>query len=202
MAETNFQKLRGVLDELFMLDRADLDFGIYRIMNVKREEITSFLDNDLLPQVFDALAAVDSAGRAQVKLELDEESAAFETYRLLAQGSKTGRVQAGLKSLNEGDPGPMEKVGGSYVALAANSVRRLLTSGLSKEAKEELGQLMLTPIKDLPPEVIRRIEKGVLNKFSQGKHGEVSVFFRQFREGANMAPLTAGSIAVPAAVNQ
>ena len=45
-----YNKLKQLLDELFQFDRADLDFGIYRIMNRKREEVSSFLDNDLLPQ--------------------------------------------------------------------------------------------------------------------------------------------------------
>jgi adenine-specific DNA-methyltransferase len=50
-----FQKLRDKLDELFELDRGDLDFGIYRIMNLRRDEVRDFLANDLLPQVRDAL---------------------------------------------------------------------------------------------------------------------------------------------------
>ncbi len=72
MADTNFDRMRRVLDEVFMLDQADLDFGIYRIMNVKRDEITRFLDSDLLPQVKETLAGVDEGLRAQVKQELDE----------------------------------------------------------------------------------------------------------------------------------
>jgi adenine-specific DNA-methyltransferase len=39
----NLDKLKRLLAELFQLDQADLDFGIYRIMNAKREEITHFL---------------------------------------------------------------------------------------------------------------------------------------------------------------
>ena len=39
----NLDKLRGLLAELFQLNQADLDFGIYRIMNQKRDEITAFL---------------------------------------------------------------------------------------------------------------------------------------------------------------
>lgn len=31
-----FQQFRAKLDELFQMDRAELDFGIYRIMNIKR----------------------------------------------------------------------------------------------------------------------------------------------------------------------
>ena len=53
---TNYEKLKAKLLELFMLDQPDLDFGIFRIMNSKRQEITQFLDNDLLPQVKEAFA--------------------------------------------------------------------------------------------------------------------------------------------------
>ncbi len=45
----NLNKLKAILREMFQLDQADLDFGIYRIMNQKREEIEQFLDRDLLP---------------------------------------------------------------------------------------------------------------------------------------------------------
>lgn len=51
---TNLEKFRNLLEELFQLDQADLDFGIYRIMNTKREEIVRFLNTDLLPQVKEA----------------------------------------------------------------------------------------------------------------------------------------------------
>lgn len=68
---SQLDKFRTLLAELFMLDQADLDFGIYRIMNAKREEITRFLDDDLLPQVRAALGAVESGERSQIKTELD-----------------------------------------------------------------------------------------------------------------------------------
>ena len=47
----SFVKLKTKLAELFQLDQADLDFGIYRIMNVRQEEINRFLERDLLPKV-------------------------------------------------------------------------------------------------------------------------------------------------------
>ncbi len=55
MVTDSYERLRKLLDELFQFDRADLDFGIYRIMNRKRDEIGRFLDKDLLPQVREAL---------------------------------------------------------------------------------------------------------------------------------------------------
>lgn len=68
---TNYEKLRGLLAELFQFDQADLDFGIYRIMNQKREEITRFLDRDLLPQVKQTLeeyqSGVSDAGQTELQ---------------------------------------------------------------------------------------------------------------------------------------
>lgn len=68
---TQFEKLKAKLAELFQLDQADLDFGIYRIMNARRDEIIRFLDKDLLPQVRDAFAEYKSADKAQIQAELD-----------------------------------------------------------------------------------------------------------------------------------
>ena len=66
------EKFQGLLRELFQFDCADLDFGIYRIMNAKRDEVTRFLDHDLLPQVKATLREVDQGQRAQLQSELEE----------------------------------------------------------------------------------------------------------------------------------
>jgi len=68
----SYKKLRGKLAELFQLDQADLDFGIYRIMNSRRDDIMQFLDHDLLPQVKAAFNQYRSADRATLKQRLDE----------------------------------------------------------------------------------------------------------------------------------
>ena len=62
---SNQEKLLGLLKELFQLDQADLDFGIYRIMNQKRDEIVRFLDKDLLPQVKEAFTQVQVRGQGR-----------------------------------------------------------------------------------------------------------------------------------------
>ncbi len=67
-----YNKLKRLLDELFQFDRADLDFGIYRIMNHKREEVSSFLDNDLLPQVRDAFAKYRASDTTLMRQRLEE----------------------------------------------------------------------------------------------------------------------------------
>ena len=47
----HYEAFRKKLQEIFMMDHAELDFGIYRIMNHKRNQINDFLDKQLLPQV-------------------------------------------------------------------------------------------------------------------------------------------------------
>jgi len=68
----NLDKLRRLLAELFQLDQADLDFGIYRIMNAKRGEITRFLESDLLPQVKEAFQAYRGQDRTALEAQLQE----------------------------------------------------------------------------------------------------------------------------------
>ena len=57
---------------MFQLDRGDLDFGLYRIMNLKAREIEEFLENDLLPQVQTALAGNVVDRQAELENELAE----------------------------------------------------------------------------------------------------------------------------------
>jgi len=69
---TNLEKLRGLLQELFQLNQADLDFGIYRIMNQKRDEVIRFLDKDLLPKVQSAFKQYKSADKSVLQGDLDK----------------------------------------------------------------------------------------------------------------------------------
>jgi adenine-specific DNA-methyltransferase len=63
------KKFSRLLKEIFQFDCADLDFGIYRILAMRRTELERFLDNDLLPQVEGILAAA-AGDRASVRSEL------------------------------------------------------------------------------------------------------------------------------------
>ncbi len=64
---TNYDKLIATLREVFMLDKAELDFGIYRIMNQKRVEIEQFLEQELVPQVKDLLGQTVNEGLEEKK---------------------------------------------------------------------------------------------------------------------------------------
>lgn len=61
-----YQKLIKTLRTVFEMDKANLDFGIYRILNQKREEITRFLDKELLPQVRAAFADYATGGKSEL----------------------------------------------------------------------------------------------------------------------------------------
>jgi len=67
-----YNKLIATLQTIFEMDKADLDFGIYRIMNQKRDEINRFLEQDLLPQVKQAFADYSNDGNQGAQAELDK----------------------------------------------------------------------------------------------------------------------------------
>lgn len=68
----NYKKLVRLLRELFQIDQADLDFGIYRIMNQKSDEINDFLENDLIPQVEEAFLEHQSGDRKHIEAEIEK----------------------------------------------------------------------------------------------------------------------------------
>ena len=66
------QKFQSLLRELFQFDCADLDFGIYRIMNHKRDVVDRFISTQL-PKAVDAeLGSGTLARQAEEKAALDE----------------------------------------------------------------------------------------------------------------------------------
>ena len=67
-----FEQLKSQLREMFQLDRGDLDFGLYRIMNQKRDDVSQFLDEQLLPQVHEILEECQSSDSSNVEQELKE----------------------------------------------------------------------------------------------------------------------------------
>lgn len=80
MATNYYDSFVRKLKEIFMMDHAELDFGIYRIMNQKRQDILHFLEHELLPQVKEVLSGAggdDSAAiRARIS-EIEKQAASF-----------------------------------------------------------------------------------------------------------------------------
>lgn len=69
---TQFDKFITTMKKVLMLDQADLDFGIYRIMNQKRDQIESYLNNDLRRQVTEAIRENASSDAEALKKELTQ----------------------------------------------------------------------------------------------------------------------------------
>lgn len=76
MDRTQYNSFVSKLQEIFMMDHAELDFGIYRIMNYKRKEINDFLTNKLLPQVQTVLKQNLQTDSDDIKEELNKAIAA------------------------------------------------------------------------------------------------------------------------------
>jgi adenine-specific DNA-methyltransferase len=66
------QKFIDLLKEMFQFDQADLDFGIYRIMNAKHDEIEKFLEQDLPNEIDEGLKAITSPTSTEKIKELEE----------------------------------------------------------------------------------------------------------------------------------
>ena len=64
-------KFQNLLRELFQFDCADLDFGIYRIMNYKRDVIERFISAALPQAIAQQLEQGDLARQAQVTAQLE-----------------------------------------------------------------------------------------------------------------------------------
>ncbi len=73
-------KLINKLKELFQLNQPDLDFGFYRIMHAKAEQVSTFIENDLLQVIRDAFGQVDETQKAQLKEAIDKEIQAAKDY--------------------------------------------------------------------------------------------------------------------------
>lgn len=103
----DFERLKSLLEEMFQLDQADLDFGIYRIINYKRKTISKFLNEDLLPQV----------------------RAGLEKYALVKQGSLIKEMEDLKRTLDA--TGVVYEQSAKYLAL-----KKQIDEGLNIEQTE------------------------------------------------------------------
>ncbi|MDD9872920.1 MAG: site-specific DNA-methyltransferase, partial [Deltaproteobacteria bacterium] len=81
------QQFRGLLREIFQFNSAELDFGIYRIMNHKRAAIENFIENDLEAAVQDGLKK--GLRQARTSFEEDLENARNNLLETLGEDALT-----------------------------------------------------------------------------------------------------------------
>lgn len=120
----SLKKFQSLLRELFQFDCADLDFGIYRIMNYKRDVIEKFIAKDLPKTV----AATLEQGMLSEQAHLAEEiSAVLEQIRENL-GSDAVDGDGNLNAIYHDSP-----IGKRYLQLIARNrgVRNATTIGTS-----------------------------------------------------------------------
>lgn len=66
----NYNQLKEVLNDIFELNKADLDFGIYRIINQKRKQVNEFIEKQLPEDIKRALSETQSTDKTEIENEL------------------------------------------------------------------------------------------------------------------------------------
>ena len=69
---SKYDELVSKLREIFQIDRPELDFGVYRILNARVDEINAYLSTRLKERVAEALASGAAANVEAQQRELDE----------------------------------------------------------------------------------------------------------------------------------
>lgn len=134
---SNYENLQKVLKEVFEMDKADLDFGIYRIMNQKRDQVMDFVDRKLPKDIKDILAQTQSKDSASIQTELDQMG----------------------KSLD--DAGVARESAPKYVALKAQLENVIDTNALEQEVFSHLASFFKRYYKDGDFISLRRYKKDV-----------------------------------------
>ena len=65
-----YNQLKDVLNDIFELNKADLDFGIYRIMNQKRKQVNEFIEKQLPEDIKQAFSETQSYDKTEIENDL------------------------------------------------------------------------------------------------------------------------------------
>jgi adenine-specific DNA-methyltransferase len=100
----NYNQLKEVLNEIFELNKADLDFGIYRIMNQKRKQVTEFIEKKLPEDIKQALSETQSTDKTEIETELKKLKKNLEEAGIVADDSpKYKDLKERLQGLESSD---------------------------------------------------------------------------------------------------
>jgi adenine-specific DNA-methyltransferase len=72
------QQLKDLLRELFQLNNTDLDFGIYRILNIKAKEVEEFIEKDIDAKIESVKDKIINRQSGDIKAKLEEAKAKLE----------------------------------------------------------------------------------------------------------------------------
>lgn len=124
---------------------------------------------------------------SRFKSELKFEASIFDTERVL-HNSMTALRQAAQKNMERGGTGELvESLGSDTAGIIAGGLKRIFSRGMSPEAKEQLGTLLLTPIQRMPPEMVQRLNKTIVSRIPDSQRNEVVELLKKSVSQASMA---------------
>ncbi|MCA3900789.1 hypothetical protein JKP31_05715 [Vibrio vulnificus] len=103
---SKYNELVKKLKEIFQIDRPELDFGIYRILNSRADEINDYLDNKLKAKIQTALADAGNANKADLEQQL--QAVIKATTEAGFEPDQSPKVQALKKQIAETATGASE----------------------------------------------------------------------------------------------
>ncbi|MCZ8169767.1 MAG: DNA methyltransferase [Flavobacterium sp.] len=88
----NYNQLKEVLNDIFELNKADLDFGIYRIMNQKRKQVNEFIEKQLPEDIKKALSETQSSDKTEIENELKTIKKNLDDAGIVAEDSPKYKI--------------------------------------------------------------------------------------------------------------
>lgn len=74
------EKLIQLLTKIFQFENEDLDFGIYKILNYKKDEISKFIEKDLIEEISKELDLLSSEEKKALNQDLDRMKKELQEY--------------------------------------------------------------------------------------------------------------------------
>ena len=136
----NVQKFQELLKELFQFETSDLDFGIYRILNYKRDQIKKFIQEDLVNKVETAFAKHKDERLTNINIRFEEAKEKI----IQSLGKEAFTPTSGLKEQFKDTP-----LGRDYLAIKAQ-----------KDEAQTIDEIKLQVFNDLYSFFSRFYEEG------------------------------------------
>ncbi|WP_051168077.1 DNA methyltransferase [Marinospirillum minutulum] len=116
-AKQQREKFAALLKDMFQLDQPELDFGLYRIMHARKDDINRFIEQDLPSIAQDAFADFAGQDKAQLEQELEDIINGLRAARRSEEQIKQDEEVIKLKNQLEGGFDTAREEGEVYNAL-------------------------------------------------------------------------------------
>ncbi|MFX0072474.1 MAG: DNA methyltransferase, partial [Candidatus Hermodarchaeota archaeon] len=102
MSSNYKDKLKKKLSEIFQFEDQDLDFGIHKVMNYRREEIHKFVEEDLIKELNDQIKLITQAEKDIIKEKLEDlsDDANIKKYKEAIQNNDDN-IAKNMENLKE-----------------------------------------------------------------------------------------------------